>query len=73
MTIKSITATYGRTQNTGNFSGLRVDVSYTADVAEGENYEAVRDELLQLAKADCIDAIWQSKESYAADWPAAPR
>lgn len=36
-TIKSITASYGRTFNLGNFESMRLDLALTKDLEPGDN------------------------------------
>lgn len=48
--IKQITIEYGYTFNLGNYSSVRPAVTFTADLAEGENVEAVTRALQDQAR-----------------------
>lgn len=57
MQIKQITVTYSYTFNLGNYSSIRPEVSLTADLAEGDEPEQARRELLQTAQAQVEESI----------------
>lgn len=71
--ITSVSVTFGRTQNTGNFSGLRYDVTYAATIPAGADPSVVEAYLAGRAKRDVQAHIWADKDTYANDWPASPR
>lgn len=74
MKITSVSASYARTQNTGNFSNLKTEVTYHAEVTveDGEDPEQVARELRELAKKAVQEQLWLDRSTYAGDWPAAP-
>lgn len=71
--ITEVVVTMGRTQNTGNFSNLRYDVTYGAKIPPGADREVVTAHLGKLAKAAVQSFIWADRDSYGDDWPASPR
>jgi hypothetical protein len=73
MKIKRISAGYGRTQNTGDYSGLRFDVEYTAIVGDDEDISKATRLLHDLAKNEVQRHIAADVDSLRQDWPAAPK
>lgn len=62
MNITQVTVNYGLTYSQ-SFNGCRVDVSYTATVAEGDDVDQVRAALLAQAQSNCGEAVRQYIES----------
>lgn len=67
--ITTVTSSYSRRQNTGNYSSVDVFASYSAELEEGEDARTVSGQLREMAKRDCIDQIWADRASYSEDWP----
>lgn len=56
-TIKTITIEYQLTFNLGNYSSVRPSVAITAELAEGENVEAVTQSLQDQARQEVENEI----------------
>lgn len=56
MKISEVSINYGETLNIGNYEARRVDFSYRATLAEGEDPIAVGRELLIKARAEARQA-----------------
>ena len=51
--IREIAVSVGRTVNLGNFESLRIDVSATATVGDGDDPESLRSQLSDWLKVQC--------------------
>ena len=57
--ITEITVGYGKTKNLGNFESLRIDVSLSAKIQEGDDFAAIKKALqVELKQA------WQETYNY---------
>lgn len=73
MNVRKVSVSYGRTQNTGDFSGLRYDVTFEADLDDDEDINKAARLLRELAKAEVVRSIQLDAGTLTKDWPAKPR
>lgn len=69
MQLKRITASYGRTINTGNYESLRAEATFEADLEPGDDPQEVQAILMAQAKGAVKDQVWADRETYSQDWP----
>lgn len=65
--ITEIKVNYGRTANMGNFESVRVDVELSAKLSEQDDYQAVTNELYEIAKSKVKKFIVEKKEQNEED------
>jgi len=59
MKITSITASYKRTINLGNYENVAIESSLTADLEEGDDYQLALKQLFDTAKAEAKNNLPQ--------------
>lgn len=69
MRITKVSASYGRTTNTGNYESLRAEATIEADVDEGEDVAEALAIVQALAKGAVKDQVWRDRDTYHDDWP----
>ena len=62
MMVREITLSLGRTINVGNFESLRVDVSFSARLDQGEDVDKAYDELREEVREKLKDCILVNDE-----------
>jgi hypothetical protein len=76
MKITTISITYKRTFNLGEYNNLVVEESISADLEEGDTPEGVEAQLWQLAKASCaataLPVVRPRQEALQASFDALP-
>lgn len=69
MKVLSVTGSYGRKQNTGDYSSLDLFASITVELEEGEDRGEVLKLLQQECKARCVEQLQSDRETAPDDWP----
>jgi hypothetical protein len=65
--ITEIKASYGLTKNLGNFESLRLDITLSATITDGEDIDEAWGELMKEARQKLIDAS-KTEEELLRNW-----
>lgn len=65
--INEIKASYGLTKNLGNFESLRLDITLSATLENGEDIDQAWGELLKEARQKLMDAA-KTEEELLRNW-----